>query len=143
MSPFGPTEDPLQRKDNYYTSENKIDLTQVLRLLNLQDEGGQKCRVIVSHFQTHYVIVPNDYNNSVNIHFGNKSCQDITDILEHFLLLHGGMLLGTTYLPDINVLVYPLLLHTLMLADPFLQTLSIAYTNYIIEIDERKEGCQR
>jgi len=113
MSPFGPTEDPLQRKDNYYTSENKIDLTQVLRLLNLQDEGGQKCRVTVSHFQTHYVIVPN-YNNSVNIHFGNKSCQDITDILEHFLLLHGGMLLGTTYLPDINVLVYPLLLHTLM-----------------------------
>lgn len=54
-------------RDNYYASENKIDLTQVLRLLNLQDEGEQKCRVIVSHFHTHYVIMPNDYNNSVNI----------------------------------------------------------------------------
>lgn len=66
-SPFGLTEDPLQRGANYYTSENKIDSTlYVLRAINLQDEGGQKCRVIVSHFHTHYVIMPNDYNNSVN-----------------------------------------------------------------------------
>lgn len=66
-SPFGLFEDPLERRDNYYTSENKIDSTLYAhRALNLQDEGGQKCRVIVSHFHTHYVIMPNDYNNSVN-----------------------------------------------------------------------------
>jgi len=56
MSPFGPTEDPLQRKDNYYTSENKIDLTQVLRLLNLQGYGPWEPHQIFLYFPKYILL---------------------------------------------------------------------------------------
>lgn len=121
-SPFALWEDPLQRRANYYTSENKIDSTlYVLRALSLPNEGGQKCRVIVSHFHTHYVIMPNDYNNLANtlilgtrsarnalIFRNEKSCIAVNAAHQHIF---------TCYKSTCNLLF---LQNHMEIADPFL-----------------------
>lgn len=127
-------------RDNYYTSDNKIDLTQVLRLLNLQDEGEQKCRVIVSHFHTLYVIMPNDYNNSVTILiYGTSPARTALIFLNNvfFAWRYAAKYYTFTWYNCTCLPFVPAYPH----ADPFPQILSITfYTNYIIEIYERKEG---